>query len=157
MTGAPSPLVRVPPPLLFGATVALGLLLQRKDPVPLLPHRLLPYTHPAFLVLLVAGVLLAGSALAAFVRRRTTLKPFGRPTALVTSGPFRWSRNPMYLALTLVVLSIAIRQDAAWPAILLLAPLLLMHAVVIPHEERVMETVYGEEYCEDCRRVRRWL
>ena len=92
-----------------------------------------------------------------FKKRGTPIDPYGRPTALVVTGPFRLSRSPMYLGLTTVLLGIAIYVGTLpW----FLAPLafaLTMHVAFIPREERNLERQFGQEYLDYKNRVRRWL
>ncbi len=103
------------------------------------------------------GAGLAGWAIARFSRRGTTHHPFGEPTALVVEGPFRFTRNPMYLGLTLVLLGIGL---LAGTAPFLLAPAafaLWIHLLQIPGEEAVLARLFGDPYEVYRRRVRRWL
>jgi len=85
------------------------------------------------------------------------MHPDARPAALVTTGVFRISRNPMYLGLVLLVLGVAIMMNRAIP--LLVAPALgaLLHARFIRPEERRMADVFGTEYARYASRVRRWI
>jgi protein-S-isoprenylcysteine O-methyltransferase Ste14 len=104
-----------------------------------------------------AGLLLVGWALGLFRRRGTTFEPFGQPAALVTTGPYRISRNPMYLGMLLVMVGGALLAGSA-PA--LVAPVgfvLTMNATQIPQEEAALEAAFGPAYRTYRRRVRRWL
>ena len=81
-----------------------------------------------------------------------------QPTStLVTDGPFAFSRNPMYVTLTVVSVAIALVVNTAWPIIFLPATLVAIHYGVILREERYMERLFGEEYLRYKARVRRWL
>ena len=158
LAGAPpSLLVRTPPPLLFAAALAIALVIERKIPVGLLPAVLASYGGVLSAVLLVGGGALAGSAATIFRLRHTTLSPAGEPSSLVVVGPFRWTRNPMYLSLTLVVLGAAAWGNTAWPVMLLPAPLLALEFAIIPFEERTLTDRFGDDYRAYCGRVRRWV
>jgi protein-S-isoprenylcysteine O-methyltransferase Ste14 len=109
------------------------------------------------LVLVVIGVAFAFSALGIFRKRSTTTIPFETPTSLVTSGPYRFTRNPMYVGLTLIYLGVAGTRAEIWPVIVL--PLLFAYVnfVVIPVEERHLHDAFGDAYAHYGARVRRWL
>ncbi len=103
------------------------------------------------------GVTLIAWAILLFRRKQTTHDALEIPTALVDSGPYRVTRNPMYWGLTLILLGIGI-LIGTWP--FLLPPpafLLTMNALYVPREERILERVIGDEYREYRKRVRRWL
>ena len=159
MTAAakPSPLVVIPPPLLFVATFLAGLLLQRIVPLPSyaqappLPLRIAGAALVALAVLLVAGCMLL------FLRARTTIVPQAQASSLVQQGPYRLSRNPMYVALASAYLGAAALAGSLWPAILLPVPLSILHRVVIPFEEATLRGVFGPAYDAYRSRVRRWL
>jgi protein-S-isoprenylcysteine O-methyltransferase Ste14 len=125
-------------------------------------HFLLPQPAPLRLPWLGAAVALAGLAIAVWGRRTfakagTTVKPFERSHLLVTSGPYRFTRNPMYLGLVslLVGLALALGTPAPWAAALLLA--LVLHFRFIKNEERALAVSLGEPYRVYRRRVRRWI
>ena len=81
-----------------------------------------------------------------------------KPTnALVCNGPFRFSRNPMYVGLTLAYLSISLVLNTVWPLVFLPVALLLMHYGVIKREEAYLEELFGQEYRLYRARVRSWL
>ncbi|MGO9059533.1 MAG: methyltransferase [Candidatus Binataceae bacterium] len=151
-----SPLLLVPPPILYAAFFGAGLLLN-----PLVPW------SPSWMqtdlarsigwVLVVPAAMLGLASLALFLLKRTTVIPHGNPAQLVADGPFAISRNPMYVALTATYCGGAILADRAWPLIFLVAPILVMQLVVIPFEEQHMSEAFGKAYADYCRRVRRWL
>lgn len=103
------------------------------------------------------GIGLAVAALGWFRRRGTTHDPYGQPEALVVEGPYRFTRNPMYLGVMLVLLGTALLV-AQWPY--LLVPPLFFLAVrlgFVPREERRLAATFGDAYAEYRSRVRRWL
>jgi protein-S-isoprenylcysteine O-methyltransferase Ste14 len=150
-------LQRIPPPLLYVAALLLGYWLDGRWPL----VRLSPAWHEGArwlgLALLVAGFIHAASAIALFLRSRTTIVPHHRSSALVTRGAYRWTRNPMYVGLTLAYLGGAAVLGSVWALPLLAVPLFVVHRHVIPMEERQLEEVFGDSYRQYKTRVRRWL
>lgn len=154
---ADSPRVLVPPPLIYLGLVALAIQLEPEA----------GWSFAGFLgggtrsalgvALLAPGLLLDLWALALFLRARTSALPFQPATAMVARGPYRLTRNPMYLGLTLSVLGAALLMDR--PAIALggLAAALVVDRLVIPREERYLEARFGAMYLDFKRRVRRWI
>ena len=110
-------------------------------------------------VLALAGAGFDFSGLVAFVRRHTTINPLAprKTTALVTSGVYRITRNPMYLGLALLLTAWAVWLSAAWA---LLGPLVFVAYItrfqILP-EERALSALFGQPYRDYTRRVRRWL
>lgn len=106
---------------------------------------------------IVTGVGLVAGSIRLFQGIGTTHDPREKPTVLVVTGPYRWTRNPMYVGLTAILLGIGLLAGS-WP--FLLGPLvflLLMHAFRVPHEERALAEAFGADFEEYRRRVRRWL
>ena len=152
-----TPGMRFPPPLAYGAGLALGFLLQHFHPITLFgPDRgFLPRLLGGGCIL--TGATLAASALITFRLARTTVRP-DRPVAeLVRHGPFLLSRNPMYVSLALVHAGIALLANALWPLLLLLPALLLIRYHVIAREEAYLHSRFGPDYQAYCHSVRRWL
>jgi protein-S-isoprenylcysteine O-methyltransferase Ste14 len=156
VTSKDHPGVIAPPPFIF-----LGFLLAA-----LAADRLLlrvPTGLPSEFRI-VAGVLLAGvagallvTALRGFRRSGTNPEPWRPSTAIVTTGIYRFTRNPMYLGMTLAYLALALALDSG-VALVLLAPLLATVQVgVIQREERYLEAKFGESYRAYLSQVRRWL
>ena len=149
-----APGVLVFPPALFAGTLVLGLALHWLRPVSLLPP--LP-ARLAGLVVLVLSWWLVHSAEAAMKRAGTNVRPDQPSLAIVTDGPFRFSRNPMYLATTGLYLGITLLVNTPWPLILLSPMLLVLHWGVVRREERYLEAKFGEPYRAYKSRVRRWV
>lgn len=150
-------LTRIPPPLAFAVPIVLGLLVNQWIPLRIVPSSVERMAILAGVTLLGIGLALAATCLAMFVRRRTTIFPHGNATALVTSGPYRLTRNPMYVSFTCISVGVAVATNVLWSLFLLPLPLLLVAAVHIPVEEGALCTTFGEEYRLYARRVRRWL
>jgi protein-S-isoprenylcysteine O-methyltransferase Ste14 len=109
------------------------------------------------LIPLALGVWLNLSADHAFKQAQTTVKPFEESTVLVTSGAFRYSRNPMYLGFTAILLAEAILLRSITPFIVVAIYPLLMSYLFIRVEERMLTEKFGEEWREYESTVRRWL
>jgi protein-S-isoprenylcysteine O-methyltransferase Ste14 len=149
--------VVIPPPLLFVLTFFAGLLLQRIVPLP-------SYVGAPPLLLRIAGIAMVGFAVLLvlgcvllFLRARTTIIPHGQASSLVRNGPYRFSRNPMYLAIASAYLGIAVLTGSLWPVLLLPLPLWILQRFVIPFEEATLRRVFGSDYDAYYRQVRRWV
>jgi protein-S-isoprenylcysteine O-methyltransferase Ste14 len=106
---------------------------------------------------IVAGIALAVSGAALFKRQGTGVVPFTPVTALVTAGPYRFTRNPMYLGMVMLLSGVAIMLGTLTPWIVIpLFTLWIAHRF-IAQEEVMLEEVFGEDYVKFKRRVRRWI
>lgn len=154
MSQQDTPGVIAPPPLIYLTGVVIGLLLRSPASTPFLP-RGLGYGLGAVLILSAVWISLWG--VREMRRAGTAVNPRIPTTALVTTGPFRFSRNPLYVSLTLCYLGIAIAAQSLWALGLLLGVLALMQYGVIFREERYLERRFGAEYGRYKERVRRWI
>ncbi len=154
MTSSDSPGVIAPPPLIFLAALLVGFGLEYVWPSPSLGG---PVGYPAGAVLLLAGLLVAISAVRGFKHAGTNVEPWHPATALVTGGFYRYTRNPMYVGLTLVYLGLTAAFSGLWTAAMLpLAHVILFYGVVA-REERYMEDKFGAAYRDYKASVRRWI
>src|SRR5262245_4991557 len=149
-----SPGVIVFPPLLYLGTLLLGLLLNYFRPAPLAS---IVWPRVAGAVLLLASGLTARWAQKTMQRAGTNVLPSQPALAIVTEGPFRFTRNPIYVANTFAYLGLALVLNTWWPILLLLPMLLALDWGIIRREERYLEARFGETYLAYKRRVRRWL
>jgi protein-S-isoprenylcysteine O-methyltransferase Ste14 len=151
------PNVRYPPPFLFALGIVAGCLLYRVLPLPLTGPAARSAGALVGWLLVALGSGLSIWALATFRGARTSISPNRPASRLVTQGPFRLSRNPMYLGLSVVYLGVTLLVNSLW--ILLLFPLViaLLHLTVIRREERYLAATFGIAYDEYRRRIRRWL
>ena len=144
----------VRPPLVYGAAIVTGLVLEFGWPLPFLP-RLLAVLLGS--VLVVVAVVVFAYAIRTFQTAGTPV-PGNKPTTvIVRTGPYRFSRNPIYVAFSLFQLGIASWVNSVWLIATLIAAVALMAAVVIPREERYLERRFGADYLDYKRAVRRWL
>ncbi len=146
--------VIAPPPLIYLGSLLLGLLLNRAFPIAFLPWK----------VARVLGSLLVGSAIPAQIwffltmqRAHTPISPSEPVRQVVTTGPFRLSRNPAYVSLTILYVGIASLVNTLWPILLLPAVLAVIQRGVIEREEHYLERRFGEEYLRYKARVPRWI
>jgi protein-S-isoprenylcysteine O-methyltransferase Ste14 len=146
--------VVAPPPLIFLIPLAVGVSLRFLFPVRFLPPWL-AYWLGGLLVVAWAGI--SWAALREFRRARTSIMPTVPTTALVVSGPFGFSRNPLYVGMVCLYLGVAVILQAIWALILLPLVLLVMHRGVIQREERYLERKFGQAYVRYRSTVRRWL
>jgi protein-S-isoprenylcysteine O-methyltransferase Ste14 len=151
---ADKPGVVAPPPLIYLGAILVGALLERvrRWEIPTAGWG----SAVGALLIVVAGVLLVFAVLE-FKRAGTPPEPHKPTTAIVTSGPYRVTRNPIYLSFTLVQLGIALWTGSGWILVLLLPVSVIMNYGVIAREERYLERKFGDEYFNYRRRVRRWM
>ena len=111
------------------------------------------------LLVVAVGVCFSVAGVLSFRQAQTTVNPLKPETAsaLVRSGIYQYSRNPMYVGLTMLYLGGTALLNSPWPLAFLPIILLVMDRSVIPAEERHLEGRFGEEYRAYCERVRRWL
>jgi len=155
----PHPGVWFPPPFVYVIGFVLGLWIERHRPLAFVPSRSglrwLPET--AGLLAFVACILFLFGAMATFRRERTTVLPNRPASTLATGGPYRFTRNPMYVGMALLYIGLALVLNTVWPLVFLPLVLFIIDAAVIRREERYLISAFGEEYRSYCSRVRRWL
>ena len=146
--------VVAPPPLIYLAGLIIGLVLDA-----LLPQGELPWAVRWILggALALGGVALLLSFNTAFVRRGTAVEPWKPTTAIVTTGPYRFTRNPAYLGMALLYIGLTLLADAPWALLVLPFVIAVTDRMVIAREERYLERKFGEEYLSYKRTVRRWI
>ena len=152
-----SPRVPFPPPLVFVLPFFFSFLLDRRLPFLIVgdgPPVALSVTGVA---LLAAGLGLMLWAVVNFWRVRTHLLPFLPVRTLVVVPPYTFTRNPMYVGLTLAYVGGSLATNWAWPLVFLPAVIGITAGFIIAREERYLGAKFGAEYAEYCARVRRWL
>jgi protein-S-isoprenylcysteine O-methyltransferase Ste14 len=144
----------VRPPLVYLVSIVIGTMIQRATPLPFLPRTL---GAPLGAALVVLALALFAYSVAKF-RAAGTPVPARKPTtAIVQTGPYRFSRNPIYLAFSLLQLGIAIWVNSVWLLVTLAGAVALVHYVVIRREEKYLERRFGDQYLDYKASVRRWL
>jgi len=144
----------VRPPFVYLGALLIGIGLGLFRPARWLPHALGAWVG---IPIMIAALALFLSSIRRFKAAGTPV-PGNRPaTAIVKSGPYRFSRNPIYLAFSLLVLGVACALNSLWLLGTLAAAVSVMSFVVIPREERYLEQRFGAEYLNYKAKVRRWL
>ena len=144
-----------PPPVIYICALLLGFAIHT-----LLPIAIFTTTHGHQIIggfLLVVSVAFARWAFVTMRQAGTSANPYKSSAALTIAGPFRYSRNPIYVAMTGLYLGLAFFLNAAWLLMLLVPLLLFMYWGVIRREERYLLEKFGDVYTSYQSRVRRWL
>lgn len=147
------PGVVAPPPLIFALGIGLAFVLNAIFPISLGTPGLVIV---GFFVIVFA-LLLAAWSLRSFHQAGTHVDPNRPTTAIVETGPYRYTRNPIYLAMALTEVGLGLIFSTVWPWILLVPVLVVMTRGVIVREERYLTQKFGDPYRAYQRRVRRWL
>lgn len=148
------PGVVAPPPVIYLAGLALAFVIDWLWPVALLPAAA---QYIVGIPMIAIGFTVIAQVFRRFRRAGTNIEPYKPTTALVTDGFFRYSRNPVYVAMTGVAVGIGILADNVWVLPMLVPTLLVMRTGVIAREERYLEGKFGDDYRRYKTIVRRWL
>lgn len=151
------PGVRFPPPTLFVAGFGIGWLAHRAWPVPLVPGGRSAAANGAGWLLVALGLAFTAWGLLTFLRHHTAIMPHRPASRIVQSGPYRYSRNPMYVGMATAYVGGVLVTNMLWPLLLLPLSLLGLTMLVIRREERYLADAFGEEYAAYRTRTRRWL
>lgn len=142
------------PPIVFLGGLGLGLILDWLFP----SQKLLSQTwQDAGGILGATGTFIGFWGVYAFHRAGTNVRPDRPVTALVTSGPFRYSRNPLYIALTVIYLGITLTSGSLWPLLTLTPVLAVVHWKIVLREEQYLESRFGDDYRAYKAQVHRWI
>jgi protein-S-isoprenylcysteine O-methyltransferase Ste14 len=146
--------VHFPPPFLYVIPFCIGLLIHRFYPVTVIPRSV--GVIPG-IILAAGGFLLILFAMGFFLKARTSPLPIKPTTAIVAAGPYRFTRNPMYLGMALLYVGLALWVGSLWPLLLLPVALWTVQRFVITREESYLEGKFGDEYRQYKNQVRRWI
>jgi len=149
-----SPGVHLPPPLVYLGAILLGVAVDRFIPLRVLPDVIASWVGGAFVL---SALILNGLGMREFRRAGTTVRPDRPASALVTTGPFRFSRNPFYLALAVFQTGIGIWMNSLWVLALVVPAVAIISRIAIPREECHLAENFGSAYQDYQASVRRWL
>ena len=148
--------VAVLPPVPFGIGLALGVLIHFLwEPLPFVPYTWIG--HVAGWPLVAASIILLIWAWQTMAHHGEDPNAYKPTNSIVVTGPYGFTRNPMYLSFTLLYGGITLIINAVWPILFLPAVLAVVHYGVIAREERYLERKFGQEYQSYRSGVRRWL
>ena len=149
---------RIPwPPIITLANIGAGFALQRILPLPWFPGFFGEFLFMLGLLLAVAALALALQAVLTIRKHRTTVWPTRSADHLVTSGPFRLSRNPIYVGDVAVTFGLGLIFGNAWLLALAILTGVLITRLAILREERHLEASFGKAYRDYRKKVRRWI
>jgi protein-S-isoprenylcysteine O-methyltransferase Ste14 len=147
--------VPVHPPLFFLSGLLLGALIDDRV------HRLLIFQNDRWkwlgIAVAVIGIALVATGRKTMVNHGTNVNPTQPTTAIVEAGPFRFTRNPLYVGLTLIYVGFSFLLNTWWSLFFLVPVWIVMHNFVVRREEAYLERKFGETYLNYRRRVRRYL
>lgn len=141
------------PPIIFLASILLGLGLNWARPLHFMP----PSVRLVGPIVTACAVVLFLLSYREFRRAGTSVRGSTGSTTIVRTGPYRFSRNPIYLAFILFVLGLSVWLNDAWLPVTLVPAVGVIALIVIPREERFLELNFKEQYSSYKARVRRWF
>jgi len=148
--------VKIPPPLIFFACLGGGVFLEY-----LFPFRVVSCAGKFRIVfgyfLIVVSALIAIGAFKALTNNKTPFNPAKPTVRIVREGPFRFSRNPLYLALLFLLSGIAVLLCSIWLVFALIILFILLKYLAVRPEEKYLAEKFGEDYLDYCASVRRWI
>lgn len=148
------PGLKFPPPLLAGAIIGSGYLVDWIKPLPVLDGSLVWLSGA---VLFVVALLISLAGLFHFLEAKTHIEPWQPTSTIIKRGVFRYSRNPIYLAFCIATVGSGLVLNSWWILIGVLPLIYLLQQLVIKREEAYLESKFGEVYLDYKRRVRRWV
>ena len=144
----------VPPPLIYLAGLLIGLALDAAWPAAFLPA---PAQYVAGGMVIAVSLGLFAVVLGAFARSGTSIDHRRPTTSIIASGPFRYSRNPVYVSMTLLLIGLGLAIDSVWIVAMAVPAALVTHRFVILKEEAFLAKKFGQDYERYRQTVRRWV
>jgi len=148
---------RIPVPWVYTIGYLVGIGTQFLVPVSINSAYLFTIVRIFGILLAAAGAVLMSWPQMIFRKHQTTTVPTETTTTFVTWGPYRFSRNPMYLGLFLFFAGLSLIFVLAWSIISLFVVVYYVNSKVIPIEEKQLERNFGNDYHKYCKKVRRWI
>jgi protein-S-isoprenylcysteine O-methyltransferase Ste14 len=148
--------VIAPPPLLTALCIAAGFIADHFKPIPLIRGLSIARLTLCIALSLLAGIIIF-SGLRQLVRHKEHPSPYKPTDAIVASGIYRFTRNPIYAGFLVIVLAVAVGANSAWLLLSFIALFVVLHLGVVKPEERYLSSKFGDTYDDYRRRVRRWI
>ena len=148
--------IRIPPPVFFFVCFGCGFLLEFFFPTHIINLSLIPRVIVGCIFTLIP-IYFAGSAFFVLIKNKTTFNVAKSTTKIVTDGSYRFSRNPMYLSLLLLLFVIAVLSSSLWFFLTIPILYILILFKAVKPEERYLSQKFGEEYLNYSAKVRRWI
>jgi protein-S-isoprenylcysteine O-methyltransferase Ste14 len=148
--------IRIPPPLFFFACLGLGLWLEYLSPIHLISLSLISRIIVGCIFIIISGCI-AVSSFMVLIRHKTSFSTAKSTTKIVTNGSFRFSRNPLYLSLLLLLFGIAVLMLSIWLFFTIPILYILILFKAVKPEESYLTQKFGEDYLEYSAKVRRWV
>lgn len=146
--------VKFPPPAIFVLLIFAGAGLHYLVPLPMgVPESF----QPVGIAITIFGVAVAILVNGTFKRVGTAIEPWKPTTSLITTGFYRWSRNPIYVGFCLFNIGIGISANNVWILLSFIPGALLVYYIAIAKEEEYLEQKFGQEYLDYKAKVRRWI
>ncbi len=146
--------VKIPPPVIFLVSILIAVGLNRMRPMSVVPENL---AMPLGVAFSVAAFTLAFLGFRELRRHKTTIRPDEPSSAIVKTGPYRFTRNPLYVSLSTLQLGIGLWTNNLWVVLMLIPVGIVMTTQVIRREEAYLERAFGEDYLKYKASVRRWI
>ncbi len=146
----------IPPPVIFFALISIAFIAQWLFPLSLMFHKWSIRLIIGIPLFVLSG-LIAISALIVMKKNKTAINYNNPTTKFIVEGAFRFTRNPLYLSLLLVMASIVVIANSAWHLIASILLFLLFNFGVVAREEQYLENCFGKEYIKYKNKVRRWI
>ena len=156
MPSSDNPGVIAPPPLIYAGVLTLGLVVHFTI-LPVQTGWPRGWRYSVAVLLVIAAILLIAGALRRFSQAGTNVEPWKPSTAIVVDGVYRFTRNPIYLAMALAYVAISLATDSVVALMLLVPALLIVRYGVIGREERYLDAKFGDSYRRYQASVRRWI
>ncbi len=142
------------PPVIFGVALLTGIVIDVVYPLPNIP---IGIQLGIGIAIVISGILLIRSSMTSIDRAGTTYDPYAVSTALVTTGTYRYTRNPGYLGLAVIQFGLAVMIDSIWILLTTIIAIAVVNQFVIKLEEEKLGRSFGQEYQNYIKQVRRWI
>jgi len=146
----------IPPPVIFFAFVMFSYLARRIMPVDLIFSTQTVRLLVGLPILLMSGIIAAAASMI-MIKNRTAINYYKPTTKFLLTGPFRFTRNPLYLSFLLAILAMAVISNSLWHLISCVIMFFVFNFGIVAREERYLTKCFGDEYIRYKQKVRRWI